>query len=318
MKDFTGFLDVVSFEGKELLSRYPKEIVDQLGHTIPFQHCGTTLSFIPMGCVKITLRSYASWVQPKVLLRYGCFDDVEEIMIEGDTEIVIEREMLFKHTLPSMEEDTSVVHVQLFGDFFEIVKVEGTYKKIEDSKKKILFYGTSITQGIGTTSVNGSYASLLSTSLKARMYNYALSGKCFLESYVIDSFLEANHYDYIVYECSVNALGLGMKPDEFKRRIDYLLDETSRIQKNARIVVTSILPFFLDLGIENPNDLGNQYLGDYRKIVALSCKERGIQYVDPFTLLQYNGLSKDVIHPSNRGMMQIARELERVLNDEYE
>lgn len=318
MKDFTGCVDVVEYEGKQILSRYPKDIVTKLGHTIPFQHCGTLLSFIPLTPMKITVRSYTSWVKPKVLVTYGCFDDVEEISIEGDTVIAIEEIHLFNQQLPSIEENQEQVHLQLFGDFFEIVKIEGDYKKIEEPKNKILFYGTSITQGIGCTSVSGSYASLLSTSLQARMYNYALSGKCYLEPFIIDEFLCANKYDMIVYECSVNALGLGMTTGEFQTRIDYLLDETTRIQKNAKLVVTSILPFFLDLGIENPDDLGNRYLDDFRSIVRKSCEKRGLIYMDPFTLLKYNGLSIDLIHPSNRGMYQIAKGIEKIIGDIHE
>lgn len=310
---------IIHRDGHELLSRYETDVVTQLGHDIPFQMCAVELLLVPKTQVTITISSHHSWVPAKCLIFAGEHSYSREHLISDRTTLIIDPPSLFGTPLTSLSNEfpKHVVRILLYGDQFEIHQVTGSYRapyEYELPKQKMMIYGTSISQGIGATGVEQTYAWQLSRMLDALLYNYALSGKCFIERYVVDAIVQSEQFDIIIYECSVNMLGSGYSIETYEQRLQYLFEQTSIHQPQARVFVTSILPYFGDYGYVNESDCCVASANQYRQTAKrLSSVYPNITYMDPIHLLDENNLSVDLIHPSNFGMQQIARTIARYI-----
>ncbi|MGL5384094.1 MAG: SGNH/GDSL hydrolase family protein [Culicoidibacterales bacterium] len=314
---------VIHKDGHNILSRYDQHLVTQLGHEIPFQHCATELIFVPQERVEITITSLHSFVPAKCLIMVGTHAHGHEQLIQGPTRLIIDPPTLFDANLvaPLTELSKQLVRILLYGDQFEIQAIIGRYRapyEWELPKKQLLVYGTSISQGIGATAVEQPYAWQLAQRCGAQLYNYALSGKCWLEPDVIDAFVIGElKYDYIIYECSVNMLGAGFDCDTYEERLHYLLQQTKKYQPKAQVFLTSVLPYFGDFGYIDQADCCVSTAKQYRQRAETICQAYAqVVYMDPFELLDPKNLSSDLIHPSNQGMSQIAQNIERYIKGE--
>lgn len=312
---------IIQRDNHNLLSRYKKNVVEKLGHDIAFQMCAVELILVPETKVEITISSYNSWVPAKCLILFGSHSGECEQIITERTTITIEPPKLFGKSLTTLSNDNPkhVVRILLYGDQFEIHEVKGKFRlplELELPSKKIMTYGTSITQGIGATAVEKTYAFQLAKMTNSILYNYALSGKCFIEKYVVDAITKSKEkYDIIIYECSVNMIGAGYSVETYEERLRYLLEQTQKFQPQSKVFLISILPYFGDYGYINPSDLCNGTADEYRKIAKkIAAEFKGIVCIEPFELLEEKNLSIDLIHPSNQGMEQIAMNLVEYIN----
>lgn len=294
------------------LSRYPQHINELIGHTTAYQHHATSFSFIPKSTVVFHFKVKNTWGIAKAIIQYGNWYECREI----DLVCVNGRIEIEPFSFDSKRKDV-VVTLYLTGESIVFESIEGDFEAYQDDRKSILFYGTSITQGVGGIYVPSTYANLVAQGLDMKMYNYGLAGNALLEPELIDHFLSEGKYDMIVYECSVNLLLRGCSAIEFYTKVKYLLEQTMNKQPNARVMVTSILPFYEDLGLHNSYDTINSDATTFRRIVEELCREFvNVIYLDPMVLLCTKNLSKDLIHPSDEGMQEIAMNLIRIAKGE--
>lgn len=315
--------EVVTIDDCAIFSRLPTHVNETLQHHIAYQFTSAEIRFVPLGNVVITLASKESFIQPKCLLYYGDFQVGEECIIHRERTFVIEplkkfdiriREQaseLYKESVFSMD----VVRMVLHGEGFYIKDIQGAYRlpnAEEKPTKRMLSYGTSITQGIGATSPDMSYPWMLARRLGMDAYNYALSGKCLCEHELTDFLIQSRTYDVITLELSVNMLALGYGIEVFQERATYLIDCLHSYNPQAHIVCIGILPYWQDYGFKNPLQTPSSTSNAYRTCLQTIVKTRQstyIHYIDGRDLLSIHNLSSDLIHPSNQGMIEIANKL---------
>jgi len=319
--------EVVEIEGCEIFSRYPQALNDTIKHNVAYQFTSVEIRFVPKEEVKITIGSKFSFIQPKCMIYYGDFANPEEILIDNEKTITInplakfgvlvkqQAKMLAKETDFSID----VIRIVLHGEGFYIKDICGAYRlptKEEKPAKKLLSYGTSITQGIGATSPDMSYPFILGRLLHMDAYNYALSGKCLCESEVIKYMAKTNTYEIITIEASVNMISLGYHEDEYYKRMKELLCILKRYQPNARIYCIDIFPYWADMGFRNPEQQMVSSSQKYKmklKQLTNELDDFNIQYINASECISIHNLSSDLIHPANHGMVEIAYHLASIL-----
>lgn len=203
-------------------------------------------------------------------------------------------------------------------------KVESMYLLIEDDayimpvdeiKEKIVFYGTSITQGGCASRPGLCYTNILSRRLKKEIVNLGFSGNAFGEAYfakIMTKIKDVRMY-VINYEANAGVNGkLEATMEEFIKTI-------RKYDKDTPIVVASRIKYIFDDLL--PDTLGKNRerirLFQENLIKRLSENDNNLYYVDGSKILgeKYDELTIDAIHPNDLGFMVIADELEKIIKE---
>lgn len=265
--------------------------------------------------IKITLNSLDV---SEVMIYYGDFQG-ELFKIEGETTLRLEnpfkKEDLNK-VMPFYRFHPNCLRI-LFKESLILKSIEGDYHipTLDDMpKKKYLAYGTSITQGRNSFTPDLTYPQLIAFELGYDVTNLGMSGSCYIDQALVDDMLKDN-YHLITLELSVNMLGDHFSVDTFKQRLTYLLNRIQETQPNAVVVGLSILNNWRCYGFD-------QQRGTYLDLVAfreafesLMVNYPNFIFIDGKTVIDKHHLSKDLIHPSQYGMIEIANHILAKLKD---
>ncbi len=170
-----------------------------------------------------------------------------------------------------------------------------------------LAYGSSITQ-----SWSRGYVHQAARRLKVDVLNKGLSGSCRLEAAAAD-YLAGLDWDLATLELGVNVLG-DSTPEEFEKRVSYLLDRLAGSHPGAPVFVLTLFPGRPAL-LDEP-DLGTRRTEAFNTILREQVAHRG----EPFRLIEggdvlseVRGLSADLVHPSDFGHVLMGENLARLL-----
>ena len=112
-------------------------------------------------------------------------------------------------------------------------------KPEEKPAKTCLFYGSSI-----TNSTQDGYPSFTCNRLGLDCINIGLSGACQIERHLSDWMAARDDWDIAVFELGINVL-YGLTPEEFRARVDYLLDAFTKRHPEKPMVLITVYPSYL-------------------------------------------------------------------------
>lgn len=186
----------------------------------------------------------------------------------------------------------------------------------EVPKKRFMMYGSSITHGSLACASNLTYLAQIGRRLNSDFYSFGIAGSCLMEREVCDYLSEQDNeinprsWDFAILELGINALGLS--PEEFTRRVDYLLDAMLSKNPGKKLFVIDIFYHYGDLVDDGKTKL-------FRSIVKKACESRAgehpeLMHIDGLSLLSGpRGLSGDYVHPNVDGVREIAEKLGAIL-----
>ena len=111
-------------------------------------------------------------------------------------------------------------------------------KEEEKPAKTCLFYGSSI-----TNSTLDGYPSFTCHRLGLDCVNIGLSGACQVEKPLTDWMAARDDWDIAVFELGINAL-FSLTPEEFRDRVDYLLNAFTKRHPEKPMVLITIYPSY--------------------------------------------------------------------------
>ncbi len=308
------------------LCRFPEDIADRLDHEIPCHMYGQEIRFRPSGTVCITLSCLEKFEENKVEIYYGdhlmpheiSFQDSITLEIKPLSEIVDQKLIDVFYREYSYCPD--LVRIVLLGKRIRIDEVKGEFTDPLESDvpdKKILVYGTSLSQGTSTHVAGLNYPALLGRKLGMDVDNYSLAGQCLLEDHVVD-WLSSLKEDYrlILFEPSTNLLAQGYSKEEFKNRVNYTLNRFQRSYPKALIVCIDLFESLFDHGYYGKFVLDSspeEYRSAFEEIVKK--QDGNILLVHAKDLLDRKDLSLDMMHPTTLGYYEIASRLYSILQE---
>lgn len=183
-------------------------------------------------------------------------------------------------------------------------------KKENLPKLNILAYGSSITYGVGTTTITNSYIMQMANLLNIDVLNKGMSGSCLLEKNMVDS-LARNTSDAYFLELGCNVRGI-MELDEFENRLQYLLKTLSKTKKP--IIIFSLLPYFSYIYRKDSNEPYKEKNISFANAIKKYAEQFNALYI-PGDKIIYDPscCSYDMLHPSEYGHLQIALALVETL-----
>lgn len=304
--------EIIELVRKPMLSRLPHQLHLANGHTRGFQMTGAEIRLVPKTKVVIKIGSINPYIQSKALVEYDGHYDIQEVIINQSSEIVIEPVDVFTGEFKQGVQ----VRVLLTGEHIYIDDVQGEFDLFQDYRKKYLAYGTSITQGLFTNQSEGAYPTILGRSLNYEVHNYGMSGRAYCEPQTVEFLCSLGQFDLVTLELSVNMYTDGYDIKEYQKRLYNLIKQVSEHNASAKIFCIGLFPFYDDFGLNNPEKLNESSPDDFRKVhkeVVDSFKSDQIIYVDASTLLSKHNLCVDLIHPSSSGMYEIAFNLKNII-----
>jgi lysophospholipase L1-like esterase len=210
---------------------------------------------------------------------------------------------------PAKRFPKEVCRVRIEGGVITLTGIEGDIRPPtpEELPPILVSYGTSISQGAAATRPDRTFTALTAAALGHDLRNLGCSGSAFCEP-ELAAYLAKQPGDLFLFEISVNMAGKGYTVDEFRRRATALIEAVAKAHPQTPVVCVSILT----LGKEGQGPAQEGPMHEYREGLEKICQEtphKNVHFVAGPELLSVSGLAKDNIHPTDKGMAEIATKL---------
>ncbi|WFB35375.1 SGNH/GDSL hydrolase family protein [Kiritimatiellota bacterium B12222] len=185
------------------------------------------------------------------------------------------------------------------------IQLEGEFAAPEPGdipSRRVLHYGSSITQGASSLSSRETWAAHSARQLNADLVNIGFGGGCHCEPEMTDYLCGRNDFDMAVIETGINMLGL--EPKIADENVRNLIRKFSRAHADKPIFFVGVFPCY--------NDFLHNFQGraqEFRNLVEQEVNALNLPNVyfinGKNALHPPTGLSTDLTHPSPAGMSQI-------------
>lgn len=211
----------------------------------------------------------------------------------------------------------------LFGNPTVLHDVSGDVRPPRDDElpeRRVLAYGTSITQGAFASHHGLSYAHQTARRLGADNINLGSGGSAFCENELADYLADRDDWDLALLSVSVNMIAVGFDAAEFRDRAGYLVDTVAGAHPDKPVAAVTLFPLFADVcpGIDDTDEweaTPEEYRAALRDAVEAADRENLHLIEGPDLLRDVGGLSPDLLHPMDHGMIEIAQNLAGRLSD---
>ncbi|TNJ67850.1 hypothetical protein FE784_03645 [Paenibacillus hemerocallicola] len=308
-----------------LLQRIPESVRSRLRDASQRQYrqaSGVELRFVnERGPAQITLASYRGSVQ--AYLYFGNFAAGSFTVTEEPTAIecaLPSPHFLFRDDFHGSDYPFSprVVRLLFKGGEVHLLKAQGEGLRpplpSELPKLRYMAYGTSITQGDAS---GLSYVNQTAWRLLADALNLGASGTAYCEPELADYMAKRDDWNIASLCISVNMLNQGVSGEEFQAKARYMVRTIAERNPDKPLVCIGLFPSFHDLGYSWPNRIHASTADEYRSIlrdIAADPLLQNTHYIDGQELLtSFNGLSHDLLHPSDQGMIEIGEHLAKFM-----
>ena len=178
---------------------------------------------------------------------------------------------------------------------------------------RYLAYGTSITHGSSATAVHLSYVAQAARRLKADVINLGVGGSAYCERAMADYIAARDDWHLCTLALSVNMIGAGFSLDAFYERVSYMVDTVAGADTRRPVACITIYPHCRDFDprFTSPQDKGTaeEYRQRLRDAVR-ACPHPNVHLLEGSEILSdITGLTGDLVHPGDLGMIQMGENL---------
>jgi len=178
-----------------------------------------------------------------------------------------------------------------------------------------LAYGTSITHGSAASAGHLTYVAQTAWRLGADLINLGVGGFAYCEPELADYIADREDWDVATLSLSVNMIGAGFSDAEFRDRTSYFVNTVAGANPKRPFACITIYPHFRDFAAEDPAwvDHSERFREIYREVVQACPHPKVVLIEGPDLLADIGGLTTDLIHPGDLGMIQMGQELAKRL-----
>ena len=312
-------------DGSYSLHRVPVSLEEKLtehdGSKQNRANVGIELRFVMKSdVVKIRFKaSEGSKIVSTTIFVGDLYHSATEYITDSDSEIVLQKAKLdpmkcnknaYNYFEPMF--DSSVIRISLQSGWVNFIDVEGDVAPPTPEllpKKKMFAYGSSITSASGAIRFENGYSARTAEALGYDATIKGYPGSCCMQPEMAD-YIAKQEFDFAILELGVNILNVG--PEEFGKRLTYLLDKVCNTNKDKRFFLIS--PFFMrdDYGVDKPSVL---FRREFTRVLN-ELKLQNAVYIDGLTLFgNPKHLNTDSVHPDPRGHEIIAERLVKIIKD---
>jgi len=163
------------------------------------------------------------------------------------------------------------------------------------------------------------YVGQTARRLGADLFNLGVGGSAHCEFELSDHMAGREDWDLASLALSVNMIGAGFSLDEFYERVSYMVNTVAGSNTERPVACITIYPHQRDFGdqFNSPNQKAKpeEYRQKLREAVQACPHPNAYLLEGPDILTDIGGLSADLIHPADNGMIQMGENLARKLRE---
>jgi len=183
--------------------------------------------------------------------------------------------------------------------------------------RRLLAYGTSITEGASATATHLTYVARAARGVGLDPLNLGMAGSAFCEPVVADHVAGRHDWDVATLALSVNMANRGFTVDQFRERARYLVETVAAAAPDRPVLAVTLFPYFADLRRDGDRERARAFRETLATVVR-ECDRDNVRLVDGRDLMAGPGLTTDLLHPGDAGMEAIGSGLATELVDALE
>ena len=160
-----------------------------------------------------------------------------------------------------------------------------------------------------------SYAAHTATRLNADLINLGMSGSCHAGPEMTDYIASRKDWDLAVLSLSVNMVGC-FSVEEFRKRVEYTVYTAASAEPRRPVACITLFPYFNGLCTNHAGE-EEEKTEAFRQVLretAAKYPGNNLTLIEgPEILDKIDGLTADLIHPSDAGMLRMGENLARRL-----
>lgn len=290
---------------------------------------GAELRFVPDGPVELTLSTVPGGDSEEITVRvfWGPIQSQEEYVV-GTTPRTIELSMpdsiarLRSDAIEDLAFDPRVCRVRLPGEhrggYTCYHGIDGEVRPPTDEEvpgRRLLAYGTSITEGEAPLAEHLTYVDQTARRIGADPINLGVCGTAYCEPVIADHIAERTDWDVATLSISVNMVG-EFSPETFRERAEYMVETIAGANPEKPIVAITLFRNGRDVFVDHEQGtLGEQFREELRGVVERSAHDN-VHLLEGTELLPtVDGLTTDFTHPGDNAMITMGENLACALEE---
>jgi hypothetical protein len=266
------------------------------------------------------------WKEVHVVPFFGAYQHSESFKVGREKQTIrLTMSDRLRQTDPKYLDDSTFSHnvwrFMCWGGQVQLHTIEGEGirppKPQELPSVRLLTYGTSITHGHCSSGPHLNYAGQTARALGADLINLGSCGSAYCEAELSDYIAARDDWDIATLALSVNMRHFAL--DEFYTRVSYMVNTVSGANLDRPVACITLWPFFDDM----PDDEGKPREGavarpeTFRQLLrdaVSACPNPNVHLLEgPELMTDTTGLTDDLIHPGDYGMMEMGLNLAAAL-----
>lgn len=179
--------------------------------------------------------------------------------------------------------------------------------------RRLLAYGTSITEGASASAAHLTYVARLARAVGVDSLNLGTAGTAYCEPAMAEYLASRRDWDVATLAVSVNMANRGFTVDQFRERARHLVDRVAASDPSRPVVAVSLFPYHADLVAGDDSERARDYRDALADAVADS-SHGNCHFVSGRDVMDATGLTTDLLHPGDAGMAAIADGLATALD----
>lgn len=172
--------------------------------------------------------------------------------------------------------------------------------------RRYLAYGTSITEGASASAPHLTYVSRVARHLGFDALNFGMSGAAFCEPTVADYIAGRSDWDVATLALSVNMANRGFTIAQFRERASNLVRTVAAAHPEKPVVCVTLFPYHADVVCSGDFERAADFRTALHTVVEATSYEN-LYIIEGRELMDATGLTTDVLHPGDAGMLDIGR-----------
>ena len=169
------------------------------------------------------------------------------------------------------------------------------------------------TQGARASRTDLAWNALTARGLGYDLVNLGSSGSAWCEP-EIARYIAAKEWKLCVLALSVNMVR-DFSVEQFRERAEYFVNTVAAARPSSTVVCIGLFPYFHDFDPNSPMKPKVEGFRTTLEGICMRCPHKNIRFVKGTDLLSPVGLTQDMIHPGDHGMIEIAQKLIEKLKD---
>ena len=283
---------------------------------------GSEIRFVSQGdTIKITLSSPQG--PAEVIPFFGPFQGKERYQIGKEPQTI---EVVYPERIRTLEPEAleglyfshDVWRLTLRNTSLHYHSIEGEGLRPpmaeELPKRRYLSYGTSITHGAAATAMHLTYVSQVAWRLEADLINLGVGGSAYCEPELADHIAGREDWDFATLALSVNMIGAGFSVEEFTERVTYMVNTVAGSDPNRPVGCITIYPHFREFSGDSEGRERAEAFRQALRDVVNDCPYQNAHLLEGEEMLRnIGGLTVDMIHPGDHGMIEMGEHIAKHL-----